>query len=505
MNNSHLVLESTCFNIRSVNSFFEYIKRICRKVLVSCLLLSVVFINACSDDPTDEGGIIGTGIVIQGSVTVLAGTANESIDVKSSDGQLTKVAVAVNNTFRTEFLNGSGPWVLRLPTGFNRALYGIVYSDGTHNINSFSDLILRNWFARQSIDLDSDFTSSIPFTDLPDSSEFMETAVNVANLIAPVLSSYEVNQQDILNNQIIRNGLGADAFLKNNAVIIENGLVTFVLTDPTTATQSITRSALAISSIFGDTGTAAPSMPTSLRALGSAPDEIVLVWEPATDDVAVLEYLVFRDDVLVSTTPYPVYIDSGLPTGETFTYKVIAIDVAGNLSAESASVIGSRILSTDTSPPPAPRLLTEISASSSQVQFQWVQDEIGKVVSFNVYRGRETEVLSILARVTSNLVTDINVIGNDTYCYQVSAVNANNIESERSELLCIDTNNSDPTDAVNVPLPNWIVPDVENLECSRELSSAEIQTGVTVLSDACIRVPETIEIGAQHCKCRRVW
>jgi len=46
------------------------------------------------------------------------------------------------------------------------------------------------------------------------------------------------------------------------------------------------------------------------------------------------------------------------------------------------------------------------------------------------------------------------------------------------------------------PLADWNVPTIEGIPCSRELSSADVQTGTTIISDDCVLVPDTVEIGA---------
>jgi len=166
---------------------------------------------------------------------------------------------------------------------------------------------LRNWFAQQAINIDAEFASTTGFSDLPNNAEFSNTAASVFGLIDGVLMSYSIVADDIISGEIINNGLGVDAFLNQNTVIIENGRVTFVLTDPATTTRSVTRSP----------GTNRPSKPTALRAIGTASNEIVLVWDPSSDDVAVVGYRVLRDDSIIATTPYPVYVDRELPANQT--------------------------------------------------------------------------------------------------------------------------------------------------------------------------------------------
>jgi len=416
------------------NSWRLLVRHIVRCLLLGVIVVSSLATSACTSDPDDEGGVVGTGIVLRGSVTSVAGAPSATLRVKSADALFTELALDSNNEFSTTTLRGTGPWVLRASIGADRALYGMAYSDGTSNINSFSDLILRNWFAQQSIDLDTDFAASARFANLPELSDFMNTSDSVFGLLTPVLASYSIVNEDILSRDIIDNGQGVDAFLEQNTVIIENGLVSFVLTDPTTETRSVTRSPLALNRSFRDTGTTKPSVPSpgSLRALGVAADEIVLVWEPSTDDVAVVNYRVIRDGSVIDTTPYPVYQDDNVAVNQTFIYEIVAVDGAGNASDPSAAIPGSGLLVDDAEPPAPPDLLIELSSSSVSVQFGWFHPDIRNIVSFNVYRGSDAQSLELLIGVTGTSVTDFNVEENATYCYQVTAVKTNGLESDGS-------------------------------------------------------------------------
>lgn len=496
------VTTKTIRNIGLCRSFTHTMQQKRTQYGVAGIALAILFTaTACSnslgDGDPDEGGIIGTGIMLRGAVSTSVVAANNAVEVKSSDGQLTELVIDSNNQFNASSLAGTGPWVMRVSANADLTVYGVVHGDGTSNLNRFSDLGLRAWFARQSRDLDSEFNSSEPFTQLPTDAEYAESTSDVFQLIEPVLASYDVSGEDTISANYAIDDQGVDAFLNRNTVLIENGLVSFLLTDPVTNTLSTTRSALHIGNEFLDNGASAPTVPGSVRALASASDEIVLVWEPSADDVAVLEYQVVRDGALIATTPYPVYIDSQIPVVQAYSYEVIAVDVAGNSSLASTPVVASPLLMNDVVPPPAPSLLVDLSTTGSTVQLLWAQDEIGDVVSFNLYRGANSQALELLLRVTSTVATDTTVQENQSYCYQVTSVDGSGNESSRSEVLCVTASQSGTSNSSEtVPLVEWNVPNIDSLDCEQSLSSAQIQQGVNVISAGCYRVLETLEIGA---------
>ncbi len=96
-------------------------------------------------------------------------------------------------------------------------------------------------------------------------------------------------------------------------------------------------------SVTVPTDKTAPTTPGSLRAtVGAAGSrQITLTWNASTDNVGVTSYYLYRANAKykllgkVTTT-----IDTGLKAGTKYTYKVYAIDAAGNWSGASATVSG---------------------------------------------------------------------------------------------------------------------------------------------------------------------
>lgn len=498
-------------------------QKMTRKVAVSFALIGALVISACNDtnDP-DEGGIIGTGMMLGEPVgtpgitqtdIALRGTVNSStfssssiVKVKSLQGEVTELNINSLNQFSTDELPGTGPWVLGVQPSSDLTVFAIAHGDGTRNLNRFSDLALRHWFAQQLIDIDAEFASAARFSDLPDAAEYAESVAAVFQLIEPVLDSYNVSAEDVISADYSVNGQGIDAFLQQNTVLINDRAVSFLITEPTENTQSETSPALSLGSNFVDNGAIAPTPPQGVRALGRAIDEIVLIWEPSTDDVAVHEYQIIRDGSPVATTPFPSYTDSGLPMGESYEYQVVAIDGAGNqsgevdLSGNPATIIASPLQTADVIPPPAPALLTELASSGSKVEFLWVvPSNIGDVVRFNVYRDREEQTSGVASfSVTGTVAIDTAVEENETYCYQVTAVDASGNESAFSENLCVNAGDTgmSSTNSASVPL-EWNVPDIDSLDCRQQILSAQVLQGVTVIENGCYQVPETLSIGPE--------
>ena len=148
----------------------------------------------------------------------------------------------------------------------------------------------------------------------------------------------------------------------------------------------------------------APSVPAGLTAtVGVGSSDVVLSWQPATDNVAVSGYRVYRGDsasfvaddttkiadvaTVAGATSYA-YTDAGRPTGTSY-YQVIAVDSSGNASAPAASVAG---VVPDTAAPSTPIGVTAVVNAAQQVQVTWTAstDNVG-VDTYVVYRGAASD------------------------------------------------------------------------------------------------------------------
>src|SRR5205809_7237478 len=82
--------------------------------------------------------------------------------------------------------------------------------------------------------------------------------------------------------------------------------------------------------------TQAPSSPTNLAATAVSSSQIDLSWSPATDNVGVTGYRVYRDGTLAASPSGTSVSITGLSAGTTYSFTVAAVDAAGNASVLSA-------------------------------------------------------------------------------------------------------------------------------------------------------------------------
>lgn len=193
--------------------------------------------------------------------------------------------------------------------------------------------------------------------------------------------------------------------------------------DATQAAAAAIPDAVTVVPLQGGVDDIAPSAPHGVSASATADGRVALSWLPASDNVGVASYHVWRDgqplhSVNGSTTAYT---DSALASATTYVYRVSAADAAGNSSPQSveysvttakavpegenevpAAQGGERIAATtsvrtvqaalvprepDTSSPTNPPNLVAHSRTESSLVLQWREstDNVG-VVGYDVFK-----------------------------------------------------------------------------------------------------------------------
>ncbi|GAA4574613.1 hypothetical protein GCM10023176_41990 [Micromonospora coerulea] len=82
-----------------------------------------------------------------------------------------------------------------------------------------------------------------------------------------------------------------------------------------------------------------PTAPTNLRGSATGPNRVELSWAPATDDVGVAAYTVYRNGTALGTTTGAAFTDTTALSETPYTYLVSASDAAGNSSGLSAPAL----------------------------------------------------------------------------------------------------------------------------------------------------------------------
>jgi chitodextrinase len=174
-----------------------------------------------------------------------------------------------------------------------------------------------------------------------------------------------------------------------------------------------------------------PTAPTNLSATATAAGQISLTWTASTDNVGVTGYRVERCQgagcatfAQVGTPTASSYNDTGLIGSTNYSYRVRAVDAAGNLGGYSGTASATTLATSDTQPPTAPSNLSATALSSSQINLTWTAstDNVG-VTGYRVERCQAAGC-STFAQVgtpTTTSYSDAGLTASTSYSYRVRA------------------------------------------------------------------------------------
>ena len=111
------------------------------------------------------------------------------------------------------------------------------------------------------------------------------------------------------------------------------------------------------------TDTAAPSTPSGLTARAISSSQINLSWSASTDNVGVVGYHIYRNNLKIATISSASYQDTRLSPTTIYTYAISAYDAAGNGSFASVPVTA-KTLSIASAAPAAFRFTRNLSKGS---------------------------------------------------------------------------------------------------------------------------------------------
>jgi fibronectin type 3 domain-containing protein len=186
------------------------------------------------------------------------------------------------------------------------------------------------------------------------------------------------------------------------------------------------------------TSVSGPTVPAGLTASAVSSSEIDLSWTASTDGLGVTGYDVERcagsgctDFAQIDQPTGLTYVDSGLVASTTYSYRVRAIDTAGNLGGYS-SVVSATTPATggggsDTQPPTAPTSLAASSASGTAITLSWgaSTDNVG-VTGYLIESclGSGCVAFSQVTNVSESPYTVVGLTPSTTYTFRIRASDA---------------------------------------------------------------------------------
>lgn len=437
-----------------------------RNIKTYLLLFTILLMTACggggdggSSDPGTGGELIGTGM--HGTAATGEAIANASIRIKSQSGVVVTTTTNAQGKFESPEVkeaNAStqrGPYLLQIDQGDGEYLYSIAHvmnaetidadsAEITINIHPFTDLIVRNWFAQNNVDIDAAIIGTDAIDELPTAAQIASISDEFLNIVTRVLGENGASTEaDLLAEEFDADQTGFDQFLDNSQVIINNNTINVVINQPNIVNGIQNNIILDVSLDYDFTtvNDSPPSLPTEVRVLPTDKDnEAIIVWTPAADDKGIPYYLIYRDGIEIGSTPYPVFFDATPEQGVVYSYTVEAIDSAGQGSGQTSGVEIELDVPDTTPPPPASNV--QLSELNGVVSLVWNVAEIDDVAGFRIYRDAQGAVSEMqeedfIAAVTSNTFDDFNVMTGAEYCYLIVAYDAAGNDAPATAEACI--------------------------------------------------------------------
>ena len=235
--------------------------------------------------------------------------------------------------------------------------------------------------------------------------------------------SVEQPHTQLVNTTASGNPASAVLTLGNSFVDQANGItVTLTGLDATGADVSVTYATEPAAD------TAPPSTPFGVHLLSIDQTHATLAWYDASDNVGVHHYRVQANGVDVASSGYPDGTVANLAPATAYSFRVIAVDAAGNAGPPSGAVTATTAGTPDTTAPSTPLGVTATVAPDRSITVQWLAatDDVA-VARYRVLRDG-----AAVSEATTTTLTDTATAPATTYRYRVLALDASGNASAAS-------------------------------------------------------------------------
>jgi len=172
-----------------------------------------------------------------------------------------------------------------------------------------------------------------------------------------------------------------------------------------------------------------PTVPRNLTAAADRQGPIDLSWTASASPIGIADYFVQRclgagctNFVQVATATGTTYADAGVLSSTTYSYRLQAVDTAGNLSGFSNTAVGTTV---GNQPPTAPSNLTATAEGANQINLSWTAStsSIG-LANYVVERcqGAGCTSFAQIATPTGTTYSDTGLTPGTSYSYEVEAI-----------------------------------------------------------------------------------
>lgn len=205
------------------------------------------------------------------------------------------------------------------------------------------------------------------------------------------------------------------------------------------AAGNVNSDSLNVTVAGGDTQ--APSTPGDVIAQVDAANKVTLKWSASKDNIGVAAYRIMRNSVTIGQTSSEAqYADATVLPSTTYTYQVVAVDAAGNVSPPSKDVVVKTPFQADPEAPTIPGDLQSKTVSPRQINLKWSasKDNIA-VATYEVFRSSGKGSAVRVATVANTGYGDTGLLPATKYSYYVIAKDKGGNASEKSAIVSSET------------------------------------------------------------------
>ena len=172
-----------------------------------------------------------------------------------------------------------------------------------------------------------------------------------------------------------------------------------------------------------------PTVPGNLTAAADRQGPLDLSWTASASPIGIADYVVQRcqgagctNFVQVATATGTTYDDAAVSSSTTYSYRVQAVDTAGNVSAFSNTAVGTTV---GNQPPTAPSNVTATAGGTTQINLSWTAStsSIG-LANYVVERcqGAGCSSFAQIGTPAGTTFSDTGLLPGTSYSYEVEAI-----------------------------------------------------------------------------------
>ena len=187
--------------------------------------------------------------------------------------------------------------------------------------------------------------------------------------------------------------------------------------------------------IYTNSDTEAPSTPANISFSNITTVSIDISWEASIDNVETTSYDVYMDGFLIANTTNTSIKISDLSSNTTYSFSILAKDIANNLSALSNAQNATTLV--DNQAPTIPEKVIVSNETETSFKISWeASTDNSVVVGYDIFLDNNQ-----IATTSENTYTATNLIGSTTYFVQILAKDEVDNKSNLSEPINATTTN----------------------------------------------------------------